>query len=216
MRPGGGAPDSPGWTVRVVPNKYPALGPPSTPTEPDARPELFSAAPAVGAHEVIVNAPASVTSLADLPAAQVQTAVEVWRARMREHADAACTQLIVNERREGGASLPHTHAQLYALGFVPAEVARERERFGAYATRTMGQNLLADVVQEEVRRRERDRGDRRRGGAHRALRLAGPDAADARAAAAPRALRGRRRRAEPRSCTTACAASRASSGRARR
>ena len=63
--------------------------------------------------------------------------------------------LIVNERREAGASLPHTHAQLYALDFVPAAVARERERFGAYATRTMGGNLLADLVQEEVRRRER-------------------------------------------------------------
>src|SRR5208283_1550423 len=67
----------------------------------------------------------------------------------------AYVQLIVNERREAGASLPHTHAQLYALDFVPAAVARERERFGAYATRTMGQNLLADVLAEEVRRRER-------------------------------------------------------------
>ena len=64
-------------------------------------------------------------------------------------------QLIVNERREAGASLPHTHAQLYALDFVPAEVARERERAGAYATRTMGQNLLEDVIAEEVRRGER-------------------------------------------------------------
>jgi UDPglucose--hexose-1-phosphate uridylyltransferase len=64
-------------------------------------------------------------------------------------------QLIVNERREAGASLPHTHAQLYALDFVPAAVARERERFGAYATRMMGQNLLGDLVAEEVRRRER-------------------------------------------------------------
>src|SRR5206468_940370 len=51
--------------------------------------------------------------------------------------------------------LPHTHAQLYALDFVPADVARERERFGAHAARTMGQNLLEDLVQEEVRRRER-------------------------------------------------------------
>jgi UDPglucose--hexose-1-phosphate uridylyltransferase len=38
---------------------------------------------------------------------------------------------------------------------VPALIARERERFGAYATRTMGQNLLADLIQEEVRRGER-------------------------------------------------------------
>ena len=41
------------------------------------------------------------------------------------------------------------------MDFVPAAVARERERFGAYAVRTMGGNLLGDYVQEEVRRRER-------------------------------------------------------------
>ena len=81
--------------------------------------------------------------------------MEVWRERMRAHADASYVHLIVNERREAGASLPHTHAQLYALEFVPAAVARERERFGEYATRTMGGNLLGDLVQEEVRRRER-------------------------------------------------------------
>ena len=38
---------------------------------------------------------------------------------------------------------------------MPAIVARERERFSAYAVRTMGSNLLGDLVQEEVRRRER-------------------------------------------------------------
>jgi UDPglucose--hexose-1-phosphate uridylyltransferase len=96
-----------------------------------------------------------VLSLADLPLEQVLVAVETWRERMRTHEASACVQLIVNERREGGASLPHTHAQLYALEFVPAAVARERERFGAYATRTMGQNLLGDLVLEEVRRGER-------------------------------------------------------------
>ena len=99
--------------------------------------------------------------------------MEVWRERMRAHADAAYVHLIVNERREAGASLPHTHAQLYALDFVPAAVARERERFGAYATRTMGGNLLGDLVQEEVRRRERDRRDRRRGRAAGAVRARG-------------------------------------------
>ena len=81
--------------------------------------------------------------------------MEAWRERMRAHAGAACLHLIVNERREAGASLPHTHAQLYALGFVPAAIARERERFSAYAVRTMGGNLLGDLVQEEVRRRAR-------------------------------------------------------------
>ncbi len=159
LRPDGGPADSPGWTVRVVPNLFPALvaaeEADGASPEPDAKPDLFSARPATGAHEVIINSPRTVTSLADLEQEQVADAVGVWRERMRAHGDAAYVQLIVNERREGGASLPHTHAQLYALDFVPAEVARERERAGAYATRTMGRCLLEDVLAEEIRRGER-------------------------------------------------------------
>jgi UDPglucose--hexose-1-phosphate uridylyltransferase len=159
VRPGAGPANSPGWAVRVVPNLYPALTPAGSAGEErpaaQARPELFTALPATGAHEVIVNGPQSVLSLADLAAEQVAVAVEVWRERMRVHADSAYVQLIVNERREAGASLPHTHSQLYALDFVPAAIARERERFGAYATRTMGQSLLGDLVAEEVRLHER-------------------------------------------------------------
>jgi UDPglucose--hexose-1-phosphate uridylyltransferase len=169
LRPEGGASNTPGWRVRVVPNLFPALTPDgidqasegtgSAPEgaglQQDARTDLFTATPARGAHEVIVNAPQSVYSLAELPPEQVIAAVEVWRERMRVHAQCAYTQLIVNERREAGASLPHTHAQLYALDFVPADVARERERAGAYATRTMGGELLGDLVAEEVRRGER-------------------------------------------------------------
>ncbi len=155
VRPGGGAPDTPGWTVRVVPNLYPALDLDAEAPAPQANPELFWSGPARGSHEVIVNAPAPVTSLAELEVEQVVAAMDVWRERMRVHSGAACVHVIVNERREAGASLPHTHAQLYALDFVPAAIARERERFGAYATQTMGGNLLADLVQQEVRERER-------------------------------------------------------------
>jgi UDPglucose--hexose-1-phosphate uridylyltransferase len=178
VRADGAPADSPGWSVRVVPNLYPALSPPQeqsaasgagtgalkgtgtlqgTGEDPGGRgqPELFTSLPASGAHEVIINGPQSVLSLAELPVEQVCAAVEAWRERMRTHSGAAYLQLIVNERREAGASLPHTHAQLYALDFVPAAVARERERAGAYTTRTMGQSLLGDVVAEEVRRRER-------------------------------------------------------------
>jgi UDPglucose--hexose-1-phosphate uridylyltransferase len=156
VRPGGGAPDTPGWTVRVVPNLYPALTEDAPEPAPVARPDLFGAAAARGTHEVIVNAPDPVTSLADLASEQVVAAVDVWRERVRAHAErAAYVHLIVNERREAGASLPHTHAQVYALDFVPAAVARERERFGAYAAQRMGANLLGDLVQEEVRQRDR-------------------------------------------------------------
>ena len=157
LRANGAAPDTPGWRVRVVPNLYPALDPGSAEPAPFAKPDLFGVAPARGAHEVVINAPDPVVSLADLEVEQVVEAVDVWRQRMRTHTEngAAYVHVIVNERREAGASLPHTHAQIYALDFVPAVVARERERFGAYAQRTMGGNLLQDLVQEEVKLRDR-------------------------------------------------------------
>jgi UDPglucose--hexose-1-phosphate uridylyltransferase len=161
LRPGGGAPNTPGWTVRAVPNLYPALGP----GEPDAAddpmrsgrgmPDLFVSRPAVGGHEVIVNSPKPVTTLADLTPEDVEVAMDAWRTRMRAHAGSPYSHLIVNEGALAGASLPHTHSQLYALPFVPAAVARERERFTAYLERTQGRNLLGDVLQEEVRLHER-------------------------------------------------------------
>jgi UDPglucose--hexose-1-phosphate uridylyltransferase len=154
--------DDGSWKVRVVPNLYPALsGGDGAEAGGDplaggrGEPDLFASRPAVGAHEVVVNAPDPVTSLAELEPDQVETAMSVWRERMRTHAGAAYVHVIVNEGKEAGASLPHTHAQLYALPFVPAAVARERERFTAYSDRTQGRNLLEDIVQEEVRRRER-------------------------------------------------------------
>ncbi|MDX6718476.1 MAG: UDPglucose--hexose-phosphate uridylyltransferase [Solirubrobacteraceae bacterium] len=154
-RPGGGAPDTPGWSVRVVPSEAAVLAADSPDPPPRDEPDLFAALAARGSQEIIVNAPQPVCTLADLAVEQVQAAVEVWRERMRAHDAAACLHLGVDERPEAGAAYAHTHALLYALDFVPAAVARERERFGAYAVRTMGANLLEDLVQAEVRRRER-------------------------------------------------------------
>src|SRR5436190_19332229 len=42
VRPDGGAPDTPGWTVRVVPNLYPALAPDAADPSPDANHDLFT------------------------------------------------------------------------------------------------------------------------------------------------------------------------------
>lgn len=171
-RPGGGAADGPGWRVRAIPNLYPAIGAeddgsagtaaPSAPADPlrasarGAEPDLFTATPARGSHEVIVQAPRHAASLAELGAEELGYAVAGWRERMAAHAESSpCVQLIVNEGGGAGASLEHTHAQLYALDFVPAAIARERERFTAYNQRTMGGDLLADILSEEVRRRER-------------------------------------------------------------
>ena len=160
LRPDGGAANGPGWTTRVIPNLYPALEQGEVDIADPlgsgrGEPDLFAVRPASGAHEVIVNCPESVSSLHDLWPAGLARAMGVWRERIRAHEDSGYTHVIVNEGQEAGASLPHTHAQLYALPFVPAAVARERERFTAYSDRTHGRNLLGDLLQEEVRRRDR-------------------------------------------------------------
>ena len=175
-RPGGGDPDTPGWTARAVPNLYPALASEgdgvtapegggetalSSSADPlgasrrGAEPDLFAAQPARRAHEVIVHSPEHVITIGALPDERIAGGVAAWRQRMREHAGGPYVHVSVNEGRVAGASQEHTHAQVYALDFVPAEIARERERAAAYNERTMGGNLLGDIAAEEVRRRER-------------------------------------------------------------
>jgi UDPglucose--hexose-1-phosphate uridylyltransferase len=187
-RPRGGAPDTPGWTARSVPNLYPLLGRSPLASGSDGareagvssasghaeetglassvdplrastratEPDLFASHPADGAHEVIIHGPEHATSMEQLTDERFAGAVAAWRLRMRAHAqESSYVHLIVNEGPDAGASLEHSHAQLYALSFVPAEVARERERTTAYHQRTMGGHLLSDVVTEEVRRRDR-------------------------------------------------------------
>jgi UDPglucose--hexose-1-phosphate uridylyltransferase len=177
QRPGGGEANTPGWTARSVPNLYPVLvdddgengprnevrvmesgitssiDPLGAATRGQA--DLFRSQAAVGAHEVIVGTPEHLISLSQLSEERLAGAVDAWRVRMRANSDAACLHLIVNEGPEAGGSLEHTHAQLYGLPFVPAELARERERTSAYHERTMGAHLLGDIATEEVRRRDR-------------------------------------------------------------
>ena len=99
--PDGGAPTRRAGPCASCPNLYPALDPDAAAPERDANPDLFTAQPAAGAHEVIVNAPEPVTLARGAVApSRSQLAVEAWRERMRAHADAACRHLIVNERRE--------------------------------------------------------------------------------------------------------------------
>ena len=172
-RPEGGEPQTPGWRVRVVPNLYPALGgadpvsgaategasassaDPLRASTRRGEANLFASRPATGAHEVIIHSPRHETTLAALDPGDFAAAVSMWRERMRAHRDAAYLQLIVNEGRIAGASLEHTHAQLYALPFVPNAVARERERANAYGERTTGGDLVSDILVEEIRRKER-------------------------------------------------------------
>ncbi len=162
-RPDGDDADSPGWRVRVVPNKFPALDQTfAAPVPADelgmtrGMPDLLVAGPAAGVHEVMINSPRPVRSLAELGHDELVRVVRGWAARLEAHAeDAAYVHVCVNERREAGATLAHSHSQIFALGFVPAAVARERERMRAYHEHTQGRILLEDLLIEETRKQER-------------------------------------------------------------
>jgi UDPglucose--hexose-1-phosphate uridylyltransferase len=175
-RTGGSAADGPGWRTRTIPNLFPALVPesgggsasesgpaaafsssadPLLASSRGSEPDMFVSRPAVGHHEVIVNCPRHVSSLADLSLEETVVAVAAWRSRMRAHADAPYVQLILNQGPDSGASIEHSHAQIGAAPFVPAAVARERERFNSYRERTAGASLLGEVLREEIRRGDR-------------------------------------------------------------
>ncbi|UJA18898.1 hypothetical protein HJD18_00880 [Thermoleophilia bacterium SCSIO 60948] len=112
---------------------------------------LFAAQPTAGANELIPHASEHGARLAGLGAERVAVLVAAWQARVAELSESSSyVSLSVDE---GPGS--HGHATLRSLDFVPAEVARERERSAAYHERTMGGHLLGDVVTAEIRRRER-------------------------------------------------------------
>ena len=192
-------------------NRFPALDDATRePIGRDARPDLFTARPRRGRPRGDRQlAAAGRRRSRELEPDELALAVEVWRERMRAHPQAACAAPVRQRGRAPAAPrAPHTHAQLLALDFVPALIARERERFGAYADAHDG-----PAAARRPRRRggappRARRGDRRRGGAARPVRLDRRLPADARAAPPAPALRGRRRRPARRCCTTRCAASR--------
>ena len=161
VRPGGGPADSPGWTVRVVPNLYPALGPAggdgAVPAAGlAAAEELFASLPATGAHEVIVNAPQSVLSLAELPVEQVVHGGRgVARADARARRQRLCAADRQRATRGGRVAAAHARAALRA-GLRPRRRSRASASGRAPTRRgRWARTCSEDLVAEEVRRRER-------------------------------------------------------------
>lgn len=125
IRPEGSEPNTPGWQVRVFPNKYPAfetgeLIKPGT--------DMFPRRAADGSHEVIVHSPSHGASLATMPSEEVELVLRVYRHRYRvncEDPHVRYVHLIVNHGRESGASLEHSHSQLFGVPLVPTLVMQE-------------------------------------------------------------------------------------------
>jgi UDPglucose--hexose-1-phosphate uridylyltransferase len=139
-------PEAPGETVTVADD--PLAG-------GRGQPEMFAAQARNGTIETIDSVPGTARSLLQLGADGLAATMSLWRERMRAHTDAPFRHLVVDEGLAAGAESEGSRAHLHVLPFVPAAIARERERFTAYHDRTQGRNLLEDLLTEEVRRNER-------------------------------------------------------------
>jgi UDPglucose--hexose-1-phosphate uridylyltransferase len=123
------------WTVRVVPNLYPAFSG-LDPLVVSHRGPVFTEAPASGIHEVLVLTPEHRGSWADVDDDQVGVIMRAMRDRIRTHAESPSlrySQAIVNCGREAGASIEHPHGQLLGMSFVPRELVDEQGGFSRFA-----------------------------------------------------------------------------------
>ena len=151
----GGVPNGPGWTLRVVPNKFPALRVEGT-LEREGE-GMFDRMTGIGAHEVIIETPDHDRPLALQSETEIERVLWACRERMVDlKRDFRLKYILVfkNHGAAAGATLAHPHAQLIALPLVPDLVRDEIE--GARRHFAVKQRCVyCDIVRQEL-------GDQRR------------------------------------------------------
>ena len=149
-RHNGSSPNTPGWDVRVVPNKFPAL---QIEGELDRRAEgMFDKMNGIGAHEVVIETTDHEAELSQLPDEQVARIVRSYIDRLSDlKKDKRFRYILVfkNQGEAAGASLEHSHTQLIATPIIPIRVTEEMR--GAELHFEMKERcLFCDIIQQEV------------------------------------------------------------------
>jgi UDPglucose--hexose-1-phosphate uridylyltransferase len=143
--------DGPGWSLRVVPNKFPALR-----IEGDveaAGQGIYDRMTGVGAHEVIIESSRHEASLATLPPDAVRDVLVAYRERLlalRRDPRFEYVLIFKNHGPAAGASLEHPHSQLIATPIVPELVTEELEGAARYF-RMKERCVWCDVVRQDRR-----------------------------------------------------------------
>lgn len=142
-------PDGPGWRVRVVPNRFPAL---QVEGSLNKRGDgIYDKMNGVGAHEVIIECPRHVTSIARLPEEHVREVLWVYRDRLvdlKKDPRLVYGMLFKNVGALAGASLEHSHSQLIVTPIVPISVWEEMNgalEFYNYR----GRCIYCDIIHQE-------------------------------------------------------------------
>ncbi len=144
-----------GWSLRVVPNKFPAL---RVEGEIDRQGEgLYDRMNGVGAHEVIIESPDHAASFSEMPEKEVSDVFFAFRDRILDLSkDPRLRYVIVfkNYGAAAGATLEHSHSQLIALPVVPKRVQEELDgalRYYQFRERC----IFCDILQQELASRAR-------------------------------------------------------------
>lgn len=122
----GGQPNSPGWNLRVVPNKFPALQ-----IEGDLNRQgdgVYDKMNGIGAHEVVIETPNHDETLSTMPENKVEEVLWAFRDRILDlKKDPRFRYILVfkNHGEAAGASLEHPHSQLIATPIIPKRVREE-------------------------------------------------------------------------------------------
>jgi UDPglucose--hexose-1-phosphate uridylyltransferase len=150
-RPGGAAPNGPGWTWRVVPNRFPALR-----IEGELEPAgdgVFDRMNGVGAHEVVIETPEHGASFATLSTDALADVLRAYRERLADLKKDPRFQYVLifkNHGESAGASLEHPHSQLIATPIIPVMVAEELAGAARY-WELKERCVWCDVLRQEAR-----------------------------------------------------------------
>jgi UDPglucose--hexose-1-phosphate uridylyltransferase len=155
FRGNGTPPNTPGWTLRVVPNKFPALR-----VEGDLNREgegIYDKMNGIGAHEVVVETPKHGETLATLPLKDVENVLIAYRERIVDlRRDQRLRYVLVfkNYGVAAGASLEHAHSQIVALPIIPKRVSEEIEGAKSYF-HYKDRCVFCDIIRQELQRKVR-------------------------------------------------------------
>jgi UDPglucose--hexose-1-phosphate uridylyltransferase len=142
--------NSPGWRLRVVPNKFPAL---QVEGNLDRQGEgLFDRMNGIGAHEVFIETPDHAKTMSTMSEGEIEQVLWAYRERMLDlKRDRRFRSILVFKNHGGaaGATLEHSHSQLIALPIVPdfirEEVDGARRHFEAKE-----RCVFCDIVRQEL------------------------------------------------------------------
>jgi len=150
LRDNGTKENTPGWRVRAISNKFPALK-----IEGQLNREgvgIFDKMNGVGAHEVVIETPDHSMELERLPVAQVAEVIWMYRERaldLQKDSRFRYIMLFKNKGVAAGASLSHSHSQLIATPVVPKRVAEELSgaaKYYDYKERC----IFCDIIRQEL------------------------------------------------------------------